>query len=185
MNNLLLRISSLLALAGITYAQCFPSPLTFSPLPALGPSEVQFTSCSSGADSPRINPINESTFDWWYFDAVSSDGTKGLTVILFTSSLLGFSFNAAAAVEPLNVWVFASFGEGLPVDFPIEATSVTVNTVGDGASGEWEGTGVSFSGAPDLSTYNVTFNNALLGLHGTFSLKSVCHIPKVHFHRVN
>lgn len=180
MRNILFGLSSLiLFFARGAFSQCPGSSVTFSPLLYAGPSEVQFTSCASGADSPRVFPINGTTFDWWYFDAVSDDGQKALTVIFFTSSFVGFSFDLLNPIDPLNVYIFANFGDGPGVSFPVPASQVTITTQGDGASGQWTGSGINFKGASDLSTYSVTFDNALLGLKGTFNLKSVsrcsCH----------
>ncbi|OQV07084.1 hypothetical protein CLAIMM_11568 [Cladophialophora immunda] len=175
MKNLILSLSCMfLALARQGGAQCPAESLSFSPILYAGPSEVQFTSCDSGADSPRVFPINATTFDWWYFDAVSDDGTQALTVIFFTSSYLGFSFDLLNAIDPLNVYIFANTGSGTPISFPVAATSVTIDTVGDGASGDWVGSGISFQGAPDLSTYTLTFDKTLLnlGIEGTFTLKT-------------
>ncbi|KIW16895.1 hypothetical protein PV08_04085 [Exophiala spinifera] len=174
MRSLFFRVASaILALAGMTTAQCPAESMTFSPILYAGASQVQFTSCASGADSPRVFPINATTFDWWYFDAVSDDGEQALTVIFFTSSALGFSFDLLNTVDPLNVYVFANTGSGnQPVSFPVAATSVTVDTVGNGASGNWVGSGIKFEGASDLSTYTVTFEHTLLntGISGTFTL---------------
>lgn len=173
----------ILAFAGVVFAQCFADSVTISPILYAGPSQVQFTSCASGADGPRVYPINATTFDWWYFDAVSDDGTQALTVIFFTSSFIGFSFDLANAIDPLNVYVFANTGSGPGVSFPVLATSVTIDTVGDGASGTWTGSGISFQGAPDLSTYTVTFDKTLLnlGIEGTFTLKTVS-VPQTRYH---
>lgn len=175
MRNSFWVLSLLSLIAQGVYSQCFNNSLTFSPALYAGPSEVQFTSCASGADSPRVYPINATTFDWWYFDAVSDDGTQALTVIFFTSSYIGFSFDLASTVDPLNVWVFANTGPGSALSFPVVATSVAVDTVGNGASGNWTGSGISFVGAPDLSTYTVTFDQMLLNLaiEGTFTLSTV------------
>src|SRR5882757_9231402 len=131
MRHLILSLSSvLLALARGGFTQCFADSLSFSPVLYAGPSQVQFTSCASGADGPRVVPINATTFDWWYFDAVSDDGTQALTVTFFTSSFIGFSFDLQNAVDPLNVYIFANTGTGSPVSFPIAATSVTIDSVG-------------------------------------------------------
>ncbi|KAH8816964.1 hypothetical protein F5884DRAFT_241189 [Xylogone sp. PMI_703] len=174
MRHLVFKLSPLLALAGSAVSQCFKD-LTFSPLLHLGPSEVQFMSCgTAGAvDAPRVNPINATTFDWWYFDAVSLDGSQALSVVFFTSSFIGFSFDVASLIDPLNVWIFANFGDGPALTLPVPATSVEIQTDGnDGVSGKWADSGISFSGALDLSNFNVTLDNTLLGLKGTFSLKS-------------
>jgi hypothetical protein len=170
----------LLALApSAALAQCYGNTNTFSPILYDGPSQVQFTSCPSQADGPRVFPINATTFDWWYFDAVSEDGTQALTVIFFTSSFVGFSFDPISAIDPLNIWIFSNFGDGIPaVNLPVAATSVTTTSDGNGVSGDWTGSGISFVGAPDLSTYEITFNNTLVGLTGTFKLNSVC-LPSI------
>lgn len=176
MRNIVLSLSCvLLALAHGGFAQCFPDSITFTPALYAGPSQVQFTSCASGADGPRVYPINATTFDWWYFDAVSDDGTQALTVIFFTSSFIGFSFDLANAIDPLNVYVFANTGSGSPVSFPVVATSVTLDTVGNGATGTWTGSGISFQGSPDLSTYTLTFEKTALNsdIEGTFTLNTV------------
>ncbi|KFZ08170.1 hypothetical protein V501_06075 [Pseudogymnoascus sp. VKM F-4519 (FW-2642)] len=173
MKNIFFTLASLIALVPAALSQCFPDTNTFSPIPYAGLSQVQFTSCPSQADGPRIFPLNATTFDWWYFDAVSSDGTQAFTVIFFTSSAIGFSFDFFSTVDPLNVWVFATFADGTPpAVFPVPAVSVTTTTNGDGASGDWKGSGISFKGAPDLSSYVVNLNNPLIGLTGTFTLKS-------------
>jgi hypothetical protein len=174
MKNLVLGLSALfLAFVPSGLAHTAPSSITFSPLLYPGPVDVQFTSGPSAADGPRVFPINATTFDWWYFDAVSDDGTQAVTIIFFTSSYIGFSFNPTSAIDPLNIYVFANFPNGTSTSFPVPATSVTITTDGNGATGEWTGTGIGFQGAADLSTYNVTFDNALLGLSGSISLASV------------
>ncbi|KAF8123814.1 hypothetical protein K438DRAFT_2003179 [Mycena galopus ATCC 62051] len=38
-----------------------------------GTSTAVFTSAASGFDAPKVQPINGSVFDWWYFDVVSTD----------------------------------------------------------------------------------------------------------------
>ncbi|KAF4332253.1 hydroxyneurosporene synthase [Fusarium beomiforme] len=163
----------LLTLVVGDFTQCPAETTTLYPILYSGPSQVQFTSCASGADGPRVFPINATTFDWWYFDAVSDDGLHALTVIFFTSSFVGFSFDLESTIDPLNVYVFYNNG-GDGFSFPIASTSVTIKLDGDGASGDWTGSGISFKGAPDLSTYSVTFEKTLLNpsVEGTFTLKS-------------
>jgi hypothetical protein len=174
MKNLFFTLASFVALVPAALSQCFPDTMNFSPITSIGTPQVQFTSCPSQADGPRIDKLGLSTFDWWYFDAVSTDGSQAFTVIFFTSSAIGFSFDFFSAVDPLNVWVFASFGDGSPASvFPVPAVSVTTTTNGDGASGDWHGSGISFKGEPDLSSYVVKLDNPVIGLTGTFTLKSV------------
>lgn len=169
--------SVLLALAPSVLAQCYGNKITFSPILYDGPSHVQLTSCPSQADGPRVFPINATTFDWWYFDAVSQDGTQALTVIFFTSSFVGFSFDVASVIDPLNIWIFSNFGDGIPaVNLPVAATSVTILTDENGASGNWTGSGISFVGTPDLNTYKINFDSPIAGLSGSMTLNSVCSV---------
>ncbi|KFY46544.1 hypothetical protein V495_02397 [Pseudogymnoascus sp. VKM F-4514 (FW-929)] len=173
MKNLFFTLASFAALVPAALSQCFPDTMNFSPITSIGTPQVQFTSCPSQADGPRIDKLGLSTFDWWYFDAVSTDGSQAFTVIFFTSSAIGFSFDFFSAVDPLNVWVFATFGDGSPASvFPVPAVSVTTTTNGDGASGDWHGSGISFKGESDLSSYVVKLDNPVIGLTGTFTLKS-------------
>lgn len=58
------------------------------------PSIIRFTSCSWAFDTPHVSLINETVFDWWYFDAVIPSGTESLVVFFFfAASELGFHSN--------------------------------------------------------------------------------------------
>ena len=43
------------------------------PKPENVTSNVEFKYSGTGLDAPKVEPVNTTTFDWWYFDAVSSD----------------------------------------------------------------------------------------------------------------
>lgn len=144
-------------------------PPTFAP----GPSEVQFEACATGYDGPKVSPINETVYDWWYFDAVSDDGLQSLVAIFFTSSFAGFPFDIVSPVTATSLIIFATFADGTSTMVFDIATSATITTVGDGASGTWAGTGASFEGQPDLSRYNLSFTDVLASITGTFGLESV------------
>lgn len=140
-------------------------------------STAQYISGSSSLDGPKITPVvNSTSYDWWYFDAVSDDASMGIVVVLYLSTDLGFPFVPPGSA--LSVDIFATFGDGslvfLPLnDVPGDAGSAIITTDGDGASGVWEGTGFSFDGTPDLSSYTVIIDNPTLGISGTLDLKSV------------
>ncbi|KAI5860319.1 hypothetical protein GGS23DRAFT_607044 [Durotheca rogersii] len=40
-----------------------------------GTSKTSFASAACGFDAPKVLPINDSTFDWWYFEVVSENQT--------------------------------------------------------------------------------------------------------------
>lgn len=49
-------------------------------------SIAQFVSTSDGLDGPKVKPINDTVFDWWYFDAIAADGLTSLVITFFTST---------------------------------------------------------------------------------------------------
>jgi hypothetical protein len=154
-------------------APCFNPIDNVFPLLAIGPSTAQYTSCTSGADAPKISNLNQSSYEWWYFDVVSPSGSEAVTVVFSTSSYTGFSLNPASQIDPLNVVVGVTFPNGTTSLIPLFATSAMIKTVGDGASGHWLGSGALFTGTSDLSSYTVTVSNPLEGISGTISIKSV------------
>lgn len=150
-----------------------PSVQLVPPTFSLQPSVAQYTACDVGADGPKVSPINTTAYDWWYFDAVSDDGTESLVVVFFTSSALGFPFEFTGAVDATTVTVFATYADGTSSLTPLLASGARIETKGDGASGTWTASGASFTGAEDLSTYDVEIDNLLGGVRGTFHLESV------------
>lgn len=143
-----------------------------SPIISLDNSAVQFISCDSGHDGPRVTPINGTTYEWWYFDAVSNDGSEALTIAFFTASALGFPFQLPSAIDATTVAVFATFADGTTSIVPLLAEGATISTAGGGATGIWKGAG-NFTGTPDLSNYHVSIDSPLLGPRGTLQLTSV------------
>jgi hypothetical protein len=174
----LARASALCALATIVCSQT----LTVSNQIQPGNSIAQFISGSSGLDGPKMNPeINATSFDWWYFDAVSDSNSCAIVIVFYMSTDLGFPF--VLPLSTLSVDIFATFEDGtlvfLPLnDAPLSAGSATVVTDGDGSSGIWDGTGFSWNGTSDLSQYTVTIDYPLLGISGTLVLNSV----RTYFH---
>jgi hypothetical protein len=156
--------------------QCLNKPLQFTNSLAKGPIQVQYKSCETGFDSPRLASINNTSYDWWYFDAVSEDASQSIVVVFFGSGGNGFNYAVTSARNPISMYIFATFPDGSPLILPIMASHADVWTEGHGASGNWEGSGGSFKGTPDLSQYTVTINNTVLGIQGTMKLKSVCTI---------
>lgn len=143
---------------------------------ATGPSIPQFVSGASAFDGPKLtNEVNGTSFDWWYFDAVSSDSQAAVVIVFYLTTSIAFPFVLPGAV--LSVDIFATYPDGTQVFFPENDPpifgSANIVTNGDGASGTWDGTGFSFEGAPDLSSYTVTIDSPILGISGTLQLNSV------------
>lgn len=165
-------LSGLSALIRVGASQCFDGSTTYQEALSVPPSVVQYSSCGHAADGPKVYPIDAVSYDWWYFDAVSSDGKEALTVIFFTASPAGFP-SLASVPNPLNVAIAGTFANGTTAGGSALATSVTVDVVGNGASGNWTDSGCAFTGTPDLSRYVVTVGNPSLGISGTLELVSV------------
>lgn len=135
-------------------------------------SVVQFLSAVDGLDGPKIEPVNSSVFDWWYFDAVSDEDQSSIVVTFFTSSNDGFLFlYPSPIVTPVYIWTSSPTGE--VNSWVFDAQDAVVRTLDNGASGSWTGSGVSWEGSADMSTYTITIDAAEEGISGTFTLQSV------------
>jgi hypothetical protein len=141
-----------------------------------GTSIAQFVSGVSGLDGPKVQPVNATTFDWWYFDAVSKDSLSSIVVVFYLSTDLGFPF--LLPLSAVSVDIFVSFEDGtllfLPInDLPSTAGEATIVTDGDGSSGSWASTGFQWTSTSDMSQYTVTIDSPLLGISGSLVINSV------------
>lgn len=123
-------------------------------------------------DAPKLDFINSSTFDWWYFDAVSPDAKTQVSILAGTgdTKTYGFPFSLGS-----STWAFvtAILPNGTIFEAPLIATQAEIEVAGDGSLGNFNGTRFSWSGKSDLSRYSVKFDNPAAGLVGTIEIKSV------------
>jgi hypothetical protein len=142
--------------------------------PGIGATTAQFYSGDSPYfDGPKLDFVNGTSFDWWYFDAVSSDGTYQLTVTFYTTvaTTLGF----ATGFGTTNFVTFtAAYPNGTEYQQFGFAGPVTVSDGLFGIEGNWTGTGFSFTGTADLSYYRIDIDSPSLGIDGSFTFNSVC-----------
>lgn len=142
------------------------------------PGSALSTEALLALDSPQINSINSSVFDWWYFDAVSdTDPRESLVVTLFTSSAAAFPFLSPNESSVLIAYIWASFANGSVFAEYVPATVATVSG-GDEApnpsSGVWSSTGFSWAALKDdLSEYELVVSSEEMQVKGRFSLISV------------
>ncbi|OBT39926.1 hypothetical protein VE00_09597 [Pseudogymnoascus sp. WSF 3629] len=145
-----------------------------SPLQYNG-TETTSTLVSSayGLDSPHVHGVNASSYEWWYFDAVSSDGLYSVVFTFYTAPGTGFP-----AGGPPDDILIAQISVSTPSneiligeDDSVFAKKAIVVSIGNGASGDWVGTGFSFTGASDLSAYTVVVDSTALDVKGTVSFK--------------
>lgn len=148
------------------------------------PSVVQWISKSHSLDSPKVQPINGTTYDWWYFDLVAEEAgcdehLESVTVVFYLSTAGGFT--ALAGIAQLGftsvdlVQVTASFTNGSTFETLLNASQATFSSHGDAAHGFYSGdTGrASFQGEADLSEYTVKIDAPELGIVGKIQLDSV------------
>ena len=142
-----------------------------------GASVAQFVSGTSGLDGPKVQPNNATSFDWWYFDAVSEDSLSSVVIVFYLSTDLGFPF--LLPLSAISVDIFVSFDDGTLLFFPLNDLPSTdgeaiVVTDGDGSSGYWKSTGFQWTGTSNMSQYVVTIDSPVLGITGSLTLNSVC-----------
>lgn len=136
-------------------------------------SEVQFTYPGYGLDGPKVHPINSTTFDWWYFDAVSASGDLASVVINFyTASPGGFEAltNTSTVLETSISGSFANGTTFIINEYPSEAVVITE---GDGSAGRW-GEYSSWKSTPDLKNWEIRFDAPEYGVKACMTLESVC-----------
>jgi hypothetical protein len=141
--------------------------------PGIGATTAQFYSGDSPFfDGPKLDFVNGTSFGWWYFDAVSSDGSYQLTITFYTTvaTTLGFAtgfgttnFVTFTAMYP-NGTEYQQFGFAGPV---------VISDGLFGIEGNWTGTGFTFSGTADLSYYRIDIDSPALGIEGCMEFNSV------------
>jgi hypothetical protein len=182
----LTRVLALLPLVGNTFAspagpdlsQRWINVKTIPDQPANGSTTINTISSSNGLDGPQISAVNATTWDWWYFDAVSPDLKTGVTIVFYTALSGGFPFLPPTLPVTLVSFV-CTFPNGTSFSATIEASEATIVTVDNGSSGTFVGTGAGWVGREDLSEYTVAINSPENGLVGTFTLNSLApaHYP--------
>ncbi|KAF8915226.1 hypothetical protein CPB85DRAFT_1294961 [Mucidula mucida] len=136
-----------------------------------GESRVQFISDSHGLDAPKVQPVNGTVFDWWYFDAVSDVDKSSVVITFFTSTAVAFPFLEESPVVT-SVYIWTSYANGTTGQFIVDAESAVVNTMVDGTSGVFSGTGMSWGGTPDMAHYVVDIDAPEVGVQGSLYLES-------------
>ncbi|GKT48754.1 tyrosinase ustQ [Colletotrichum spaethianum] len=150
---------------------------TFIPFQLVnGTSTAEIISQAGNLDGPKLKPgVNDTTFDWWYFDAVSTTSkNESLTIVFYNSgpSSLG---NPGG---PLSVQISGVLANGTTFVTAVDATGGTTveNDNNNGIFSIWNGAGASFAGTSlehDSPEYTVTVNNPAIGVNGTLNLRSL------------
>lgn len=108
----------------------------------------------------------------WYFDVVS-DSTNASFTGTFYINYAGFFGTTGKPSNTVSVSVTFPNGTAVNDFMPVDQSeNITVTTIGDGSSGDWTGTGATYTGSPDLKVYTINFNGSSI-FKGSIILNSV------------
>lgn len=108
----------------------------------------------------------------WYFDVVSASTNASFTCVF---SLNQAGFTGTNETTSNMVGAFVTFPNGTAVQssmFVDQNENVTITTVGDSSSGDWKGSGASYTGSPDLKVYTINLDGSS-AIKGSIILNSV------------
>lgn len=148
-------------------------PISLTTIPGVtvnSPSQVQFESGDFYLDGPKVHPINRTVFEWWYFDVVSYDLRSSVVVTFFTGNPL--SNTTGPPLAPNYIQITVSFPNGTDIQIELPAEQVTIVSVSNGSSGQYEGAG-DWIGSPDLSQYALRLYAPSRGVFGQIFFTSV------------
>ncbi|KAJ5657378.1 Hydroxyneurosporene synthase, partial [Penicillium longicatenatum] len=129
-------------------------------------------------DVPQISKVTSTSFDWWYFDAVSTENpAESLTVILFTSAASAFPWLDPSESSVLIAYLWATFANGSVFQEYVPAKLAVIDEGQTGkflqqGSGTWDGSGFRWVSGNEDSVYKVVVKSEEMGVHGTFTLNS-------------
>ncbi|OCK73253.1 hypothetical protein K432DRAFT_410850 [Lepidopterella palustris CBS 459.81] len=167
--------AGILALLPLVIVNAIPFPPTLHitpPIQQTGEDQGIFTGGSTPFDGPKLNFFNGSASDWWYFDAVSMDGSTHVTITFLIANLTSAE-NFVGEFTSINSVIFtAGFANGTTYQAFLPAGDAIVTTAGDGASGYWNGTGATFSASHDMSRFEIYVDLPVFNVTGTIILNS-------------
>ncbi|KAL2814859.1 hypothetical protein BDW59DRAFT_166998 [Aspergillus cavernicola] len=146
-------------------------------------SVTQWISGPDAFDGPKVIPINQTTFDWWYFDTVqepNANGESGQPSFAITFHSTGpDGFDPLTGLFPFGsppsdnlIQINLAWPDGKTDAWVLAGGEAIFTINGDGTSANYTGTGCSFEGAPDLSEYSVYIDAPEKGIVGSLRIKS-------------
>ncbi|KAH8668589.1 hypothetical protein BX600DRAFT_548910 [Xylariales sp. PMI_506] len=175
-----------LAAAAVALLPAFAVATTYTATDNLtvGAVKPEAISVTGGLDGPKLSPIaaNETSYDWWYFDAVSASSDASVVFVFYNSGPDGFVNDYLGG--PFSVSLSGAFANGTLFSTAAAATGgiVVQNSQAGGIQGNWEGSGFSFVGSSLTSstpTYTITVDSPEAGVYGTvtFKARAPAHYP--------
>ncbi|KAK1856610.1 hydroxyneuurosporene synthase domain-containing protein [Colletotrichum chrysophilum] len=139
--------------------------------------DVHVDFASTSPDDPRLNPgPNATTYDWWYFDAVSTSSNESISVVFLMASSTAFPSSDTGG--PMSVIVSGSFANGSAFSHTIPASDGALIIESEDKheiDGAWGGANASFGGRgldSNETSFKVILNSPKYGVYGSLSLRS-------------
>ena len=146
--------------------------------PASGPSNVSYQYGSHGLDAPMISPINSTAYEWWYFDAVQSQGDgqySSLTFVFYSASAGGFDLvtdtfpNQSIDLVGIDI----SFPNNTVYSRSVNCSEMILNTDENGIIGTYPNADITWTVSPDLSSAKISINAPEIAVFGTVEFFSL------------
>lgn len=138
-------------------------------------ANVQWTYPGFALDGPRVENVNGTTYDWWYFDTVSADivnGDNSSAACVFHDGTGGGFQNLPDIPQKLHVYMTGTWPNGSNWRAPLQASSAVVSAQGQGADGYWAPYG-RFGGSVESGEWLITFESERYGVNGTIRYEQV------------
>lgn len=142
------------------YAEHFQLPLTVTN----GSAEVYSTLSRNGAGSVQVVKPNSTSYEWWFFDAVSYD--------LKSSLVFQPDWNYTNET-PLTIRMSFSFEDGSVNSLTLPGPDVDFSTIGNGVSAIANDSSFVWVAEPDMSAYSIKLNFPEYNISGQIHYQSV------------
>lgn len=133
--------------------------------PVNGPASFSSKASFYGMDGVQVQIPNATSYEWWYFDAVSADHSRA---VVFQPHLQSREFGVRLVLR-LNF----AYGDGTFDEFTVPGDKLFVSTIGAGSAGLASDGSYSWIGAPDLAEYTINMDLPELGISGEITMQSV------------
>ncbi|KAJ4489979.1 hypothetical protein J3R30DRAFT_3278233 [Lentinula aciculospora] len=135
------------------------SVVIIPPTVSNGPTRAEYMSSAHGLDGFKLSNINSTAFgELWFFDAVSDDGRYWVVASFWASPSPSLTMQLRNE-KILSVQMVVRVDDDIYSANSVFAEAAQIFTHGKGMNGTWKGTGSSFSGSEDLSTYSINFSS--------------------------
>ena len=143
-----------------------PTPQNFTlPLPMFnGSTPVIDTVGSIPLDGVYITEPNATSYEWWYFDAVSKNSSSSVVMVV------SVSYSETESPE-LSTDLTFSYPNGSWTEITVPLDALSFSTIGNGSMGVAET--FAWWSEPDLSEYTIELNLEEQGVTGEIYLSSI------------